>query len=315
MANVTLKQIRAFITAVDCGNFSRAADKFCLSQSAFTRLIQELESELDTILFRRSNRGIEVSDAGKMFLTSARKLLNYYTLAIDRVDSNNLAKVGSLQLGISSAMSSVILPHLVESFNAEYPNVSIQVQNGSSAQILNDVLNGKAEIGVVSMMGIPSGIKAIPVLRAPLGLLVSKDYGGPGKISDLNDLAELKLVRHGEGNGLDQLISTYFPDLEKYFDSTIIASDLTAVLALVHSGVAATILSGISASHPWAQTLNFIPLPTEVFREVHVISRVDTKESPWHRRFASILQHAIMKGKWHSSVNLIETKARAQACG
>ena len=175
MVNVTLKQIRAFVTAVNCGNLSRAADAMALSQSAFTRVIQDLESELSVTLFRRSNRGIELSSAGEDFLEPARRLLDYYNVAIDAFDARRDGQSGNLQVAISTAMAGVIIPNLVTQFHSEFPRISLKVQDGNSIEVFEAVLSSRADIGVASLVGVPTGLRAIPVLRAPLGILVTPD--------------------------------------------------------------------------------------------------------------------------------------------
>ena len=112
-------QIDYFLAVADSGSFTRAAQKFYISQPAISRVISALERELGFPLFDRTNRRTTLTSAGKQ----SKQLI---AAAVQAAQSINSDESGTIQLGLLSGLdfSSLIL-NLDERFARTYPNITM----------------------------------------------------------------------------------------------------------------------------------------------------------------------------------------------
>src|SRR4029078_2118518 len=93
--------LRAFVAVADCGGFHRAAERLNLTQSTISQQIKRLELETNRPLFRRTTRGVALTDDGEMLLGDARRLLQLEEAARHRLAAPRLS--GSVRLGVVDA--------------------------------------------------------------------------------------------------------------------------------------------------------------------------------------------------------------------
>jgi DNA-binding transcriptional LysR family regulator len=130
-----LKQICYFLTLVQAGNnFTEAAKQLGIKQPPLTQRIQALEEllsvNLDRIevkLFDRSKRPIELTVAGRVFLTEIELALMHLDRAIEGARSASQGKVGRLRIGFYTSFAAGTLPKMVREFQQEYPDVQIEL--------------------------------------------------------------------------------------------------------------------------------------------------------------------------------------------
>ena len=85
--STTLRQLKAFVLVAEQNSFTKAAEILCLTQSALSGLIKELEQNLDVKLFDRTTRKLHLSDAGSRLLPQARRVLNEMSVLNEKVDN------------------------------------------------------------------------------------------------------------------------------------------------------------------------------------------------------------------------------------
>ena len=117
---IDLRRLRYFVAVAELLHFGRAAARLHMSQPPLSRQIQQLEREIGAMLFRRSKRRVELTDAGAYLLDEARRMLaDAETLAVRtrRVESG---ETGRLTLGFISAVDYSILPGLLSAYRAAH---------------------------------------------------------------------------------------------------------------------------------------------------------------------------------------------------
>jgi DNA-binding transcriptional LysR family regulator len=123
-----LRRLRYFVAVAESLHFGRAATRLHMSQPPLSRQIQQLERELGVLLFRRSKRRVELTDAGAYLLDQARRMLaEAETLAVRtrRVESG---ETGRLTLGFISTVDYSILPGLLSAYRAAHPGVMLELR-------------------------------------------------------------------------------------------------------------------------------------------------------------------------------------------
>lgn len=145
---MNVSQVRTFVEVVDRGSFSAAARAMGLSQPAVTMQMQGLEAELGASLLDRRYRRLDLTEAGRAFLPSARKVLAELDRARVAIERLSDTMGGHLELAVSTTPGQYILPHLLGSFLAAYPDVTVSLRVYDSADVVARVESGEAHMGM-----------------------------------------------------------------------------------------------------------------------------------------------------------------------
>ena len=149
---MTLEQLRIFVAVAEREHVTRAAEALHMTQSAVSGTIAALEARHGVALFNRVGRGIELTEAGRLFLDEARAVLARAAHAEALLaDLAGLAR-GTLHLVASQTIASYWLPPRLAAFTAEYPQIAIELSIDNSEGAAARVREGKAELGFVEGM-------------------------------------------------------------------------------------------------------------------------------------------------------------------
>lgn len=143
------KQIEAFASVAKHKSFSRAAEAIYLSQPTVSAHISSLEAELDTILFDRLGKEIQLTPAGLVFYEYAVNMLNTRDHALSSMSEYYGSIKGELSIASSTTPCKCILPPLIEKFSHIYPSVNFKISGTSTGEAVARVLSFEAEIGIV----------------------------------------------------------------------------------------------------------------------------------------------------------------------
>src|SRR5215210_3202619 len=121
-----LRHLREFVIVAEEGHITRAAERLRTQQPPLSQRIKALETELDVQLFRRKARGVELTEAGRVFLDRARATLVQYEDAFEATRSAARGEQGRLCLGIMpTAPFHPFVPFAIRAFRAAFPQVSL----------------------------------------------------------------------------------------------------------------------------------------------------------------------------------------------
>ena len=148
-----LHHLNAFLAAVDTGSIRAAARRLCLSQSALTKALHELEDELETPLILRSVHGIALTPEGTRLLGRARVIAQQLELAQTELRQMKGADEGTVTMGLSPLVAITVLPRAIEAFRRRYRNVVLRVTGGMAGDILPGVREGRLDFGVMIGVG------------------------------------------------------------------------------------------------------------------------------------------------------------------
>ncbi|MET0962365.1 MAG: LysR family transcriptional regulator [Noviherbaspirillum sp.] len=152
--NVTIRQLRYFLAAAETGQFSMAATREHVSQSAITNAIHSLEGELGVRLFYRLPQGVSLTVEGQDFLSSARHILDSARDAMHKPRFHASGLQGAVRIAASYTLLGYFLPELLARFRASYPDVEIDLQDLDRENIEAAVLGGDIDLGVVILSNI-----------------------------------------------------------------------------------------------------------------------------------------------------------------
>lgn len=146
---MTLEQLRIFVAVAERQHVTRAAEALNVTQSAASGAIAALEARHGVKLFNRVGRGIELTDAGVMFLEEARAVLAQAASAELALSDYAGLKRGTLRLVASQTIAGYWLPERLAAFHRRYPQIELSVAIANTEGAARAVLEGRAELGFI----------------------------------------------------------------------------------------------------------------------------------------------------------------------
>ena len=145
-----LRHLRYFIAVAEELHFGRAAQALGISQPPLSQQIQALEQEVGARLFERTNRRVELSEAGRLFLAEARLVLAQVDKAADVARRAQLGLLGELKIGFtSSAPFNSSIPQVIFAFRQAFPAVHLALQEMSSKEVAEALVDESVQVGKI----------------------------------------------------------------------------------------------------------------------------------------------------------------------
>jgi DNA-binding transcriptional LysR family regulator len=211
-----LRQLRYFVAIAEEGSFTRAAERLWLAQPGLSTQIRRLEVELGIQLLERRTRGVVVTDAGQFFLERARIVLAAVEDA--RCTGHDLAAglVGSIRLGIATAVPWPQTGELLSRFGRERPNVELTVVETYSGTLLRELRDGRLDAMIAPAdFGSPE-LQRVFLGRARWLVLAGQRHrlAGEGAIAAAELHGERFLITgHRDGGGYDRAVADTLNEL------------------------------------------------------------------------------------------------------
>jgi DNA-binding transcriptional LysR family regulator len=147
-SGIQLVQVEGFLEVARRGSVSRAAEALFITQPTLTARLHGLERELGTPLFLRTPHGMRLTDAGRAWVPFAERALRALVDGRDALEQVKTASAGHLMIAAAPAVSTYVLPGLLERFVAAHPRVEVSVRTGHSEDVLELVLRDEVQIGL-----------------------------------------------------------------------------------------------------------------------------------------------------------------------
>ncbi len=172
-----LRHLRYFIAVAEELHFGRAAELLGISQPPLSQQIQALEQELGARLFERTNRRVELSEAGRLFLEEARLVLAQVDKAADVARRAQLGELGELKIGFtSSAPFNSTIPQAIFAFRQAFPAVHLNLREMSSKSVADGLMDESIEVGLMRPLSLPEALSVVELMREPLVAVLSAKH-------------------------------------------------------------------------------------------------------------------------------------------
>jgi DNA-binding transcriptional LysR family regulator len=168
--------MRYFVAVAEHGNFTRAADELHVAQQAVSQQIRALEATLGVTLLRRSSRRVDLTPAGEVFLSDARRILAASDRAVRRAQAAARGEAGSLRLVYTLATAYDTTPSLLELLGRRHPELKVSAREVYGADIAGLLLDGQCDVALAPMTSYPDALRQRLVRREVLRLAVSTEH-------------------------------------------------------------------------------------------------------------------------------------------
>ena len=194
---VTLAGVRCFVAVASTGSFARAADLLGLAQPGVSQRVRALELAVGAQLFDRSHSGVTLTAAGRLFHPAARDALERLDGAIAELAGARDPDAGRLIVGYPEAALMPAFIRAIEVHRARHPEIVVEERTGEfSADVLDDLANGRVDVGFVWAVSVPDdSLRSEVVTRERLGaVLLESDPLAARREIDLSELTEHRLL-------------------------------------------------------------------------------------------------------------------------
>jgi DNA-binding transcriptional LysR family regulator len=214
-----LRHLEHFVAVAEQKHFTRAAEAMSISQSGLSASIRALERELHTSLFVRNTRSVELTEAGRALLGEGRRTLAAAEAAKDAVAAVQGLLRGTLSVGLEQCLGVVDVPALLAKFRSAYPGVEIEVRQGGSTPMLDELASGRLDVAFVATAGHPvDGLDLRPLSTESMVLVCSPEHR----------LAKAASV------SLSELVGESFVDFDSSWGARAIADRAFEVAGIAH---------------------------------------------------------------------------------
>jgi DNA-binding transcriptional LysR family regulator len=176
-----LRRLRYFVAVAEELHFGRAARRLNVSQPPLSVQIRTLEREVGTPLLIRTQRRVELTEAGRVLLDEARRLLGQAEAAVIHARRAAQGTVGRLAIGFVSTVDYSILPPLVRRFRQKHPGIALKLLEltGDRQQML--LQSGELDLGLSILPSPGPALMRRPVFREPLIAAVPASHALAGR--------------------------------------------------------------------------------------------------------------------------------------
>jgi len=247
LAAVKLHQLRYFVTVAEELHFGRAASRLRMAQPPLSRQIHELEGELATRLFNRKNRGVELTDAGRILLEEARTALAQVDHAADAARRAGQGEIGQLVVGVVPTVDTQVFTRILRTFSARYPRVQVVIRSLNTTAQIQGLRAGTLQAGFLRLPVRDDALTIKLVSREPL--LAAVPVGHPlaraARLS-LASLADEPLVIFPRqvAPGYYDLIVSLYREAKLHLRIAHEAEHVQTILGLVAGGFGVSVLPG-----------------------------------------------------------------------
>ena len=243
-----LWQLRTFRVVAETLNFTRAAERLNLTQSAVSHQIKALEAELGEPLFIRAKRGVKLSQAGKLALEYVERMLDDAEALRERISGQAGSPVGRVRAAAATQAFVHLFAPLFELFMRTYPGIELSFRTTvSTEQTVKDILNGAADVGFASLPVYSPALQVTEMFEDELIVVVGHGHrlASKGEVS-VKEIERERVILFEPGASIRRSTDDFFKRVRIRPELALESNDTYFIKLMVEHGV------GISLLPAWA---------------------------------------------------------------
>lgn len=242
-----LRQLRQFLAVAEEGNFTRAAQRCHIVQSALSTSIRMLEDELGTKLFVRSTRQVSLTEAGAVFWENTRRAIDIIDQAKARVGDVIDMRTGRLAIGTVQGLPAFLdLPALLARFHRAHPGIEVRLVQGGASELNEKVASRELDLAILPIEEANEKLGSHVMTCDDMVLASSREHAlAACKSVSLKQLANEAFIDFEKGKGTRRLVDRGFDEAGLQRSVQFEVSDLDTLLQLVEQGLGIALLPSI----------------------------------------------------------------------
>lgn len=245
-----MKHLETFCKVAELGSFSRAGEAVYLTQPTVSGHIASLEQTMGLKLFDRLGRRVALTNGGRVFYRYAKEILRLRDEALNAIYEFSHSIKGRITIGGSTIPGEYFLPKVMGSFRGEAPGISINLVIADSQEIVDRLLAGEIEMGVVGMRFEGERVDAYPLFHDRVIIIASSQHPLAFKKEvSWEELRAAPLLIRERGSGTRKAFERYVAAAGYRLDDFSIIGEVgssTAVKEGVKGGMGLGIISDLA---------------------------------------------------------------------
>ena len=204
--NVDLELYRVFYAVAKHKNMTKASEELHISQPAISQSIKKLEDQLGGTLFLRSNKGMGLTEEGKMFYEYVKGALELINNAENEFTSFKDLSKGEIKIGCSTTLTKLVLMNALKDFHLDYPNININITNDLTSNLINDLKLGKLDFVIFNESNIKeTNLNLEKIKELKQGFIYNPEFYNDN-INNFEDLNNVPLILQKEESNSRKLL-------------------------------------------------------------------------------------------------------------
>jgi len=292
----TIKQLKYFNALVEHNHFGKAADSCFVSQSAFSVAIKELENALGGQLVDRTNKSVTVTNLGRDIYQQSLTVMAEMKKMMDMAQGNLLPLSGQLSMGMIPTIGPFVMPALLPELNREYPELEIEIHEGKSADIYDQLMRGSLDVIVLALPYEMRSVETLTLFKDPFRLISSvHNKWLKGRKFDIEDVGDGSVLLLDDGHCLrDHAISACnIKHVDKISHFT--ASSLLTLVEMVKQDLGVSFIPEMALALPWFshEDIKIDALEFDAYREIGLAWRKGSTRAKEFKMLGDCIMQAI----------------------
>lgn len=241
-----LSQLRTFRVVAETLNFTRAAERLHLTQSAVSHQIKALEKELGEPLFIRTKRGVKVSQVGKEALEHAVRILDEAESMREHVSGREHSPIGRVRAAAATQAFVHLFAPLFESFMRKHPRIELSFRTTvSTDQTITDILDGAADVGFASVPVYSPNLHVTELFEDELVLVVGRKHPLANQTEvTVEQLEGERLILFERGASIRRTTDAFLKQVSIPLKPALESNDTYFIKLMVEHGLGVSLLPG-----------------------------------------------------------------------
>jgi DNA-binding transcriptional LysR family regulator len=289
---LNFNQFRVFYYAAKNLNFTAAAGELFITQPAVTAQIKSFEEFCNLKLFKKRGRRIFLTDEGRALYQYATRVFKFEKEIEAVIDDMRELKRGILSLGTTKAYARYFMPLMISTFHQNYPQIKIQLNEGSSLDMIHSLLDFKIEVAIIAKAEDNPEVEFFPFSQEEMAVIVSPDHPlGDKKSISFADLATIPFIMKEKGSGTRKLVEELFGAEGCTPDILMETSNTEFIKQLVQRGEGVSfVVKEAVAAELKEKKLTTVPLKSDkVYLDVNIAYLKEQILSPPAKAFVDTL--------------------------
>ncbi|MFK3663812.1 hydrogen peroxide-inducible genes activator [Ochrobactrum teleogrylli] len=298
MLNISVRQLHYFLSLVQAGSFSRAAEAVGVTQSTLSAAIQALEAELGVTLIDRTGRRMQLLPAGEDFLARARDIVARIEELPEHARQAERPLTTRLRLGVIPSIAPFFLPKVLPATAKAFPELQLTVREGLTRSLLESLRSGTLDVALVAHPYDLDEFEMAEIGQDPFFLAVRRDHALANRDRvDADDLLDEPFLLLESGHCLREHVMAAIGSKPAQTGGDVHATSIMTLVQLVQFGMGVTLLPELAVKANVARGTDLSIVPYEGknnFRSLVLAWRANAARRNEFQLFASHLRDNCM---------------------